>query len=95
MLRADQPWSGRFQTAAPNLAASAHLTWFTEPGMYQLPVGSGSSVMGDVSAVTWVDGETTNFTTVLESLSAKSSEPVVVRLRPATTYQTDRMASTL
>ena len=95
MLRADQPWSGRFQTSAPNLAASAHITWFTKPGMYQLPLGSGSFVMGDVSAVTWVDGQTTNFTTVLESLSAKLSEPLVVRLHPATIYQTDHMASTL
>lgn len=95
LLRADQPWSGRFQTVAPNLAASAHITWFTKPGMYQLPLGTGSYVMGDISAVTWVDGATANFTTVLESLSAKSPEPVVVRLHPAMVSQQDQTAGIL
>jgi hypothetical protein len=82
LLRADKPWSGLLQEAAPNLAASAHITWFTQPGMFQLPVGSGSSVWGTASAVTWVNKEGSEFTTVIEALDDKSQQAQVVRLKP-------------
>ena len=81
LLRADQPWANRFQQRAPNLAATAHITWFTQPGWFQLPAGRGSAVLNtETSAVTWVNEPSGDFTTVVQSLEGKSVQ--VVRLMP-------------
>ena len=83
LLRADQPWSGRIQDRAPNLAATAHTTWFTRPGMYPLRQGAGSGPIGaNGTAVTYVDDASGDFTTVVELLFGAANTTHTVLLKP-------------
>lgn len=101
LLRADQPWAGRFQRVAPNLAATAHITRCTRAGWYPLPAGSGSAApVGQTvgHAVTWVSNgsHSAEFTTVIETLFATSGNTTQeVRLRMMASEGGARVHATL
>ncbi|MGA2497057.1 MAG: discoidin domain-containing protein, partial [Tepidisphaeraceae bacterium] len=79
VMRANEPWSG-FYEIQPALWATAHTTQFTQPGWVYLDGSACSELPGGGSCVTLKSPDSKDYSVIIETIAAKTPQPIVFHL---------------